>query len=301
MVLCVMLDYQLIEAFAVVLDEGGFAHAAEKLCITQSAVSQRVKQLEENIGRALIIRESPPRPTEAGAQLLRHYRQVTALETETIDTLGVKSASNRLHLQIAVNTDSMAVWFMDAIAPFVRRTGMTMEVFVGGHEQTIDLLRTGVVAGCVSSERKPISGCTNTLIGTLRYALVASASFADRWFPHGFTREAAMSAPIVNLDRNDYFQYRILYHAFGEPQLVPPAHYIPTAEQYFQAVSLGMAYGLVPVIKVASALADGSLIELDPHSASGLTLYWHCWQYQSALLSELSETVVTEGARLLES
>ncbi|HWQ10216.1 MAG TPA: LysR family transcriptional regulator, partial [Holophaga sp.] len=79
-----MIDYHLVEAFAAVIEERGFVRAAQRLCITQPAVSQKVRQLENQLGRALILRETPPRATPAGARLLRHYRQVTALEDETI-------------------------------------------------------------------------------------------------------------------------------------------------------------------------------------------------------------------------
>ena len=74
-----MLDYRLVEAFAAVLEERGFERAALRLRITQSAVSQRVKQLEDELGAVLIVRESPPRATQAGERLLRHYRQVLGL------------------------------------------------------------------------------------------------------------------------------------------------------------------------------------------------------------------------------
>ena len=294
-----MLDYQLVRAFAAVLDEGGFARAADSLCITQSAVSQRVKQLEDLIGRSLIIRDTPPRPTEAGTRLLRHYRQVLALEAETVDAVSTKSPVYRPHVPIAVNTDSLFVWFLDAAAPFALRSGTTFELIVDGHEQTIKYLKSGAVAGCVTSERDAVEGCTATRIGSLRYVLVASADFVRRWFPGGFTREAATKAPLVNLDRNDRFQLQVLYKAFGDPQVTPPAHYIPVADKYFQAIREGLGYGLVAEIKVLDGLADETLVDLDPGLRTEIPLYWHVWKYQSELLKELSDVVIREGSRLL--
>ena len=128
-----MLDYQLVEAFAVVLEEGGFVRAADRLCVTQSAVSQRVKLLEDTVGKALIVRETPPRATEAGAALLRQYRQLLALEEETLDAIGARGArpvGRPPHLQIAVNTDSLHVWFLEAAAPIIATAGATVEVLL---------------------------------------------------------------------------------------------------------------------------------------------------------------------------
>ena len=299
MLMCLMLDYQLVKAFAAVLDEGGFARAAEKLCITQSAVSQRIKQLEEALGRALIIRDSPPRSTEAGEQLLRHYRQVRELEDETLGAISSRPTDHRALVSVAVNTDSLFVWFMDAIMSFAKSSDLAFEVLVAGHERTIEMLKSGAVAGCVSSDRNAVEGCTATRIGTLRYAVVASADYAATWFSRGFAREAAEKAPVVNLDRNDKLQYQTLYQAFGEPQVVPPAHYIPIADAYYGAIKAGLGYGLVPEIKAARDLASGALLNLDERLRPEIALYWHRWKYQTELLAELTKAVIEEGGRLL--
>jgi LysR family transcriptional regulator (chromosome initiation inhibitor) len=59
MLISTTIDYRLLEAFAAVLDEGGFERAATRLGLTQSAVSQRIRSLEDGMGRFLILRESP--------------------------------------------------------------------------------------------------------------------------------------------------------------------------------------------------------------------------------------------------
>ena len=64
-----MLDYTSLEALATVLHEGSFERAARRLHVTPSAVSQRVKQLEERLGQVLVQRGSPCTGTEAGQRL----------------------------------------------------------------------------------------------------------------------------------------------------------------------------------------------------------------------------------------
>ena len=63
-------DYRTLQALDAVIRERGFERAAQKLCITQSAVSQRIKQLENMFGQPLLVRTVPPRPTEQGQKLL---------------------------------------------------------------------------------------------------------------------------------------------------------------------------------------------------------------------------------------
>lgn len=252
-----MLDYQLVEAFAVVLEEGGFAKAAERLYITQSAVSQRVKLLEDTVGRALIVRANPPRSTEAGESLFRHYKQLISMEKETLGKLGAKGSSLQIaspHFQIAVNTDSLHVWFLEAAAPIISDSAFTIEILMRGHAQTIDLLKTGEVCACISSVRTAVDGCTVQAIGPLRYALVASDSFVKKYFQKSFNRESAERAPIIDLDRNDALQRNALFKAFGDPQINPPIQYFPTADSYDKAIRLGLGYGLMPVVNIKNEL-----------------------------------------------
>jgi LysR family transcriptional regulator (chromosome initiation inhibitor) len=296
-----MLDYRLVEALAAVLEEKGFARAAEKLCVTQSAVSQRIKQLEDAIGRVLVVRETPPRATPAGERLLRHYRQVAGLEEETIEDLGVSKRAGFRHLPIAVNGDSLSVWLLDAIVPYLREAAITLEIFVGDQDSNLRFLQSGMAAGCVSSQRMTIQGFTSTRIGAVRYLLCASPGFCDTWFAKGFDRAAAERAPLVNYNREDQLQYRSLTKVFGRPQLSPPAHYIPSAEKYLEAVRLGLGYSLIPAVQAIPEIRKGSLIEIDPRARLETPLYWYRWSRSSDLLQEFSKVLITRGKRLLEA
>lgn len=51
------LDVESLRTFATVLDLGGMTRAAEALDVSQSAVSWKIKRLEEKVGRDLLIRE----------------------------------------------------------------------------------------------------------------------------------------------------------------------------------------------------------------------------------------------------
>ena len=56
-----MLDYPLLEAVAALDREGSFEGAARALHVTSSAISQRVKLLEERVGTPLVVRGGPAR------------------------------------------------------------------------------------------------------------------------------------------------------------------------------------------------------------------------------------------------
>jgi DNA-binding transcriptional LysR family regulator len=94
-------DYRTLQALDAVIRERGFERAAQKLCITQSAVSQRIKQLENMFGQPLLVRTVPPRPTEQGQKLLALLRQVELLEEEWLGD--EQTGSTPLLLSLAVN------------------------------------------------------------------------------------------------------------------------------------------------------------------------------------------------------
>ncbi|MFN3494938.1 MAG: LysR family transcriptional regulator, partial [Hydrogenophaga sp.] len=82
-----MLDYAALHALSTVLREGSFERAARVLHVTPSAVSQRVRLLEERVGCALVVRGQPCQPTEVGRRLCQHVDRVRLLEQELADTL----------------------------------------------------------------------------------------------------------------------------------------------------------------------------------------------------------------------
>ena len=296
-----MLDYRLIEAFAAVIEEKGFERAAERLHITQSAVSQRVKALEDEVGRILVARESPPRATAAGERLFRHYRQVSGLEEEALGELGMRSEAGFSELPIAVNADSLSVWLMPAITEFLKSRAVTLEILVGDQERTLEMLKSGTVAGCISAQSSPIQGCACTFIGAMRYRLAASPDFALRWFPRGMDRESAAAAPVIHVSRDDQLQYQSLLQLFGEPLVVPPAHYIPSTATYLEAVLDGLGYSLIAEVQASPAIREGGLVELDERARIDVPYYWHRWNRYSTLLEDFSSALLSEGARLLGS
>ncbi len=71
-----MFDYPQLTALAAVHRRGSFDLAAASLNLTPSAISQRVKALEERVGTLLIKRGQPCLATEAGLRLIRHLDEV---------------------------------------------------------------------------------------------------------------------------------------------------------------------------------------------------------------------------------
>jgi LysR family transcriptional regulator (chromosome initiation inhibitor) len=178
-----MYDYKLLEALDIVIKERSFQKAAARLFITQSAVSQRIKQLEGVMGQPLIVRSPEISPTTVGQQCIAHFRQVRLLE----EALARKCARGKqalapTPLDVAVNTESLSTWFIGAVKETLLEGHLLLRIFAEDQEQTINLLRTGKVWGCVTSIAEPPYGCTSTMLGTMVYHLVCTPDFRRRYF-----------------------------------------------------------------------------------------------------------------------
>ena len=78
-------DREQLETLAAVLEAGTFDAAARRLRVTPSAVSQRVKAFERELGRVLVVRSKPVRATASGEALVRLARQLALLEHDAVD------------------------------------------------------------------------------------------------------------------------------------------------------------------------------------------------------------------------
>lgn len=296
-----MLDYKLVEALAQVLAEGGFEKAARSLHLTQSAVSQRVRLLEERLGRPLLVRGTPLRPTEAGKALLRHYRQVRLLESDFAlemqeDKPGFRS------LPLAVNADSLDIWLLDALAPLVREKRILLDLVMDDQERTHALLVQGEVAGCLSTRTQPLRGTRCQRLGVMPYVCCASPEFAAQWFPHGGPdAQSAGHAPAVLFNRRDELHDAFLSAKTGLPRhKLPnyPRHYLPSSIKFVDAVRLGLAYGMIPAPQAAPHLASGELVELVPDSPLPVEMFWHQWDLQSELMDAVQAALQQAAPRI---
>ena len=280
---------------ATVVLEQGFEKAAQKLYISQSAVSQRVKLLEEQTGRVLLVRSNPPVPTDAGRLILKHYQQVMSLEKGMVEMLDQDSQSTFVPLTIGLNADSLATWFVEAVVPLLLTEQVTLDLLVDDQEQTLSYLKAGEVMGCVSSHARPVQGCTMHHLGTMHYRLLATRDFCTTWFPEGLTTEAAAEAPAVVFNRKDGLHQRLLEEILTEVPSHFPVHYIPSSEQFVELIRKGQAYGSVPDLQGRQYLLSQELVELVAEKAYPVPLFWHVWSHRSRLLEKITKILTRAG------
>ncbi|WP_420113649.1 LysR family transcriptional regulator ArgP [Pseudactinotalea sp.] len=261
--------------------------AAAVLRVTPSAVSQRVRALESEIGQPVLHRTRPIELTSAGLAVLRYARQLEQLGTELRAELS-PTASGPVPLTIVVNSDSLHTWALPPLAGLVDR--VHLEVLREDEEHSLTLLREGAAVGAVTSEAQPVPGCSAEQLGVMRYLAVCSPVFVERWFADGVDPGALSTAPNVTYDRKDTLQRRCL-RRLTRAEVTPPSHYIPASAEYAEAIRLGMGWGMVPEIECREEVRVRDLVRLADHAVVDVPLYWQQWRRSSALLREVGDAL----------
>jgi LysR family transcriptional regulator, chromosome initiation inhibitor len=285
----VELDQGQLGALSAAVAEGTFEAAARYLHITPSAVSQRIKALETAVGRVLLTRTKPIHPTPSGQTLLRVARQLQAITAEAAHELGTGPADLKAVIPVAVNADSLATWFLPALAAV--GPSCVFDLRRSDQDQTAGLLRDGTVMAAVTAQAEPVPGCTVQRLGRMRYRPRAAPSFAAAWFPSGPTVAALAQAPVVCSDRQDQLQDRYLRRR-SRQRLYPPRHYVPGLADYAQAIWLGLGWGMLPDVQAP----PGDLVDFDPGHHIDVTLFWQRWRLRTTVLDRLSEAVQQASA-----
>lgn len=289
--------FELAETLAAVVDEGTLDAAARRLHITPSAVSQRIKALEEQLGRVVLVRSKPVRTTDAGSAVVRLARQAALLEHDTLVELGQDPADGaRISVPLAVNADSLATWFLEPLARLVQRHPIVFDLHRDDQDFTAGLLESGTVMGAVTSRAAPVPGCRVSALGAMRYEAVATPGFAEHWL--GGDRSASLvEAPLVDFDRRDDLQNQWLA-AQGVDPARAPRHYVPASNDFATAVRRGLGWAMLPRFQSADALERGELVLLGGPPVD-VDLYWQQWNLRSPLLDAIADEIVAEGRRVL--
>lgn len=297
-----MLDYPSMRAVALVAQTGSFEKAAQVLCVTPSAVSQRIKQLEERLGVVLIVRGNPCVATEKGEWLCRHMDHVGMLESELFCQLPALaeagSVQERVTLNIATNADSLGTWFLEAVSKFTGGSDYLVNIAVDDQDHTVEWLRGGRVLAAVTAHAKPVQGCRVTPLGVLRYQATASPDFMARHFADGVTPAALARAPGLTFNQKDRLQASWIRQALGE-DISYPTHWLPSTDGFVKASLAGMGWGLNPVQLVGEHLKAGRLVEVVPGTPLDIPLYWQVNRLAADRLGALTSHVVETARAVL--
>jgi len=292
------LDYKLLKALDAVVFEQSFERAAKRLHITQSAISQRIKLLETNLGEPLLIRGQPLRANTLGRQLLGHYQRVLQLEAELENQLNLDGKQFQ-SMPIAVNADSLSTWFIPSITSLLQKQNIELSLYVEDESLTWERMRSGEVLACVTNKKKGVTGSESHFLGYIEYFCVATPQFIERFFKQGINKQTLMSAPAVAFDQHDDMHLHFLRDHFDLQRGQYPCHTIRSSEAFVDLTLASGAYSLNSSFLVEDHLRSGALINLLPKHRVKIPLYWHHWQLAGTLMKEITQHVQCYTAQCL--
>lgn len=293
------LDYRWLNALDEIIAQRSFEKAAEVLCISQSAISQRIKQLEKWLAQPVLIREQPPRATPAGQKLLGLYRQVCILEHDILPELSNDTDEKAVSVSIATNADSLATWLLPAISTVMQQHNIEIHMVVDDERRTIDRLKNGEVIGAISQSSRAFAGCHAILLGDMPYLCVSTPEFHQRYFSAGVTIQTLEKAPAISFGRHDFVNERFVSQAFGYEMVSEIKHTVGSSEACVKAALASFGYCMIPKIQIQQELEQGDLIDITPGHYIDQQLYWHHWQLESGILKKVSQAIVQQAQESL--
>ncbi|SFR43418.1 LysR family transcriptional regulator ArgP [Litoreibacter janthinus] len=286
-----MYEYTQLEALCAVIRTGSFDAAAGQLGVTQSAISQRIRLLEERVGTVLVKRGQPCTGTDSGKRLATHTDQVRLMEKAL--EFGLPSTETRTPVRIAVNADSLATWLLPALA---QHDDFLYDLIIDDQDHSADWLRAGEVAAAVTGHPGPVQGCDSHALGAMRYFATASPSYMARHMPDGPTSEALEASPAMTFNDKDRLQSDWAKTVAGHTVTLPK-HRLASSQGFVEAACLGIGWGMNPESLCRDAIASGHLVELARETPLDVDLYWQVSRLTAEPLRPLTRSVL-EQARL---
>jgi LysR family transcriptional regulator, chromosome initiation inhibitor len=279
-----MLDYTHLTALAAIHRRGAFDLAAAELGLTPSAISHRIKALEETTGTLLIIRGQPCTATPTGLRLIAHLDQVRLLEHSLTGTLPNQGPTT---LRIAVNADSLATWVIPALAA---TQGFLFDLVIADQDIAQSWLRRGEVSAAITSHPGPLQGCETLALGALRYRATASPAYVAQHFSQGLTAQALTTAPALQFSESDTLQSQWASRETGFAGSLP-THRIASSEGFVAACLAGLAWALNPEPLIFDHIAAGRLIDLRPKAPFDVPLHWQFNRLTAAAIAPLTNGI----------
>jgi len=297
-----MIDHPAARAVAMVVQTGSFEAAARALHVTPSAVSQRVKQLEERLGTVLIERGTPCAATEQVNWICLHIEHLGMLERELAANLpglaDPAATAERVTLNIATNANGLESWFLDAVAPFTWATDYLLNIAIDDEDHTAEWLRRGGVLAAVTYLQEPVQGCRVAALGALRYRATASPAYIERYLANGVTPASMAGAPALTFNQKDTLQQAWLRRVF-DLSVTVPTHWLPSTQSFVDASLAGMGWGMNSEQLVSGHMRSGRLVELVPGTPLDVPLYWQASRLAADRLGGLTRAVVSHARQVL--
>ena len=256
------MDLAQLEVFLMVAREGRFSRAAEKLYRTQSAVSQSIHKLEEEIGEPLLDRSSRDGLLTAAGRVLQEYAErLLNLRNDAHNALLELRELHQGKLAIAAN-EFTALYLLPVLGEFRRLHPMikiTVQRALGSHIPD-DVLRHNSELGVLTYDpQQPQLHSIVVFLDELIFVVPPRHPLAGE--PQVSIRQLGAESFVAHIVSSPYREKVI--QAFKHHKT--PLHMdieLPTLQAIKRFVAMGNGVALVPEMSVESELTRGELVRI---------------------------------------
>jgi DNA-binding transcriptional LysR family regulator len=253
-----MVDFKSIETFLWVVTLGSFRGAAQRLNTTQPAISQRIAQLEREMGVKLLSREHRmASPTPSGRQLMVYAEKLIGLRSEMMAEVGDRSATRGV-MRLGVAETIVHTWLprlIKSVNAAYPNLSLEIEVDITPNlsarllAQEIEL---AFVVGPLSA-----AGMRNRILCDYPIGFLASPALGLGNAP--LTVHDLAKFPIITFPRKTQ-PYEIVRSLFNRPDLPPiRLHASASLATVIHMAIEGLGIAVIPTAIVENELADGRL------------------------------------------
>lgn len=248
------LDVESLRALVTVLDAGGMTAAADRLGLSQSAVSWKIKRLEQRVGRPLLVRDGRSfRPSRDGAELLDYAATIIDAHDQAVARLSSSELSG--HLKLGATEEVCAACVHAVVGRFNRiHPAATIEILVDRSRRLEEMIDRGDIDVAVLQLSPEDLRPDDTVLWTDEQRWIVAA---DCWFDEGVV-------PLVTFGETGFYRplaERILREA-GIPYRIMFSG--PSAASVIAAVEAGLGVAMLSGRSVTGEVVDWPRAETLP-------------------------------------
>jgi DNA-binding transcriptional LysR family regulator len=271
-----MVDFKALETFLWVVTLGSFRGAAQKLNTTQPAISQRIAQLERELGVRLLQRERPlASPTPSGRQLLVYAEKLIALRSDMMTAVGDPSAMRGV-LRLGVAETIVHTWLPKLIARVnaaYPNLSLEIEVDITPNLRARLMAQEIELAFLIGPMTQP--NVRNRVLCDYSIGFLASPSLGLG--EHKVTMAEMAKFPIITFPRKTQ-PYEAVRALFNRPELPPiRLHASASLGTVIHMAIEGLGIAVIPAAIVEDQLHSGRLHRIDTDLEITPLTFSACW------------------------
>lgn len=266
------LDIRHLQTLIALSDTGSLAKAADRVFVTQSALSHQLKALETHYGTPLFERNTKPlRFTQAGSRLLKAAREVVQITAQAEREVAQWVSGRSGELRVAVECHTCFDWLMPAMDALREHwPEVELDIVSGFHTEPTTLVENGIADFAVIHDEPPKrAGVITEHLFTYETLAIVSPrhAFAQKAYlqPQDFIGETLISYPV------DDAMLDVVRHFLAPQDIKPRRRNAELTIAILQLVASGRGIAALPEWSVRPYLDRGYVVGI-PLGPKGL----HC-------------------------